>query len=215
MHQFQRLILITNRGSSPLSSYLDFVYCCAQGGITALQLREKSAPHSFLLEFGRELKRLLAPFQIPLIVNDDVELARTLDADGVHLGQNDGDSLDALRALGPEKIIGLSIERLEDVECANQQAHVSYVAASAVFLSKNKHNIKKVWGLDGLQTIVSRSSHAVVAVGGINRGNVEQVMSSGAAGIAVIEAIHSSHDSEKAVRALRQIVDEHLEVQHV
>lgn len=179
-----------------------------KGGITSLQLREKHTSSEFLFEFGRRLKLILAPFSVPLIINDDIELAHRLDADGVHLGHTDGNPEQAQKLLGPNKIIGLSIESLDELEKINDlDIGVTYVAASAVFATKSKNNIKTLWGIDGLKKVVALSRYPVVAVGGINQKNVAQVMNTGAFGVAVIGAIHEAKDPQKEVQRLCNIIN--------
>jgi thiamine-phosphate pyrophosphorylase len=210
MEHYQKLMLVTHRQQTPLQEYLTFIERCARSGITALQLREKDAPLPFLLEFGERLKEILAPFNIPLIVNDNVDLAQQLDAEGVHVGQSDGDPLHAREVLGPDKIIGLSIEHREELMAANKLEGRLYVAASSVFPTQNKHNIKTIWGISGLQTLVQTSKHPVMAIGGVNDTNVVDILNTGAAGIAVIGIIHDAPHPETITRKLRSILDQHL-----
>lgn len=210
MENYQKLMLVTHRQQMPLSDYLKFIQRCARSGITALQLREKDAPLSFLLEFGERLKEILAPLNIPLIINDNVVLAQQLDAEGVHVGQSDGNPIYAREALGPDKIIGLSIEHRDELIAANKLEGRLYVAASSVFPTQNKHNLKTTWGISGLQTLVQNSTHPVMAIGGVNETNVQDILNTGAAGIAVIGTIHDSPHPEKTIQELRNILDLHL-----
>jgi thiamine-phosphate pyrophosphorylase len=201
-----RLILVTNRGKTPLSEYLDFIKICAESGITAVQLREKNGDREFILEFGHSLKKILDPLQIPLIINDSTDLAVQLQADGVHLGQADGDPFNARTVLSKDQIIGLSIETTAELLQADSLP-VDYVAASAVFATSTKQNTKTLWGLEGLVTFVEQSKHPVVAIGGINFSNVHKVMETGVCGIAVIGVLHQARNPGLATRALRQIID--------
>lgn len=202
-----KIILVTNRNKTPLSDYLDFIRICAESGITAVQLREKNVGADFLLEFGHSLKRILLPLNIPLIVNDSINLAVQLNADGVHLGQTDGNPCQARTILGEDKIIGLSIETVEEIYKSHNFS-VSYVAASAIFPTQNKQNVKTLWGLDGLSNLVKLSKHPVVAIGGINPSNAEKVIETGVAGIAIIGALHNAKNPQAITRQLRQIIDE-------
>ncbi|PJE17900.1 thiamine phosphate synthase [Legionella sp.] len=129
--EFYKLILITHRQEQPLADYLQFIEKCIASGVTSVQLREKGATRAFLLDYARQLKALLDQFHIPLIINDNVELALEIDAHGVHLGQSDGSPLVARRRLGANKWIGLSIETGQELVKANAY-EVNYVAASAV-----------------------------------------------------------------------------------
>jgi thiamine-phosphate pyrophosphorylase len=206
MTSFQKLMLITQYTQNH-EAYLRFIYQAAQSGITALQLREKNVPQTQLFEWGQELKIMLAPFKIPLIINDDIELACQLNADGVHLGQTDGDPNQARRLLGPHKMIGLSVESLQEVARANACKSLSYIAASAVFASRNKDNLKTHWGIKGLKEVVKQSRHPVIGIGGINHHNVSQVMQTGVAGVAVIGCIHDDPNTAQSVQSLRRLID--------
>lgn len=196
--------LLTNC-SNQTDKYLNFIDICANAGISHLQLRQKRWHFNELLAFGKELKTILAKYHIPLIVNDDLKLAIELDAQGVHLGQSDTPVKEARKALGNDKIIGLSIENDEELHLTNQLDSINYVAASAVFPSKTKYNLKKIWGLQGLKQFCSVSKHPVVAIGGINCENACQVISSGVAGIAVISAIHDAVDPGQCIRQLKKL----------
>ncbi len=203
-----KLMLITQLYNTDIDSYLTFIKKCAEGGITSLQLRDKHASPEYLFEFGYKLKQVLADFNIPLIVNDDIELAYKLDADGVHLGQTDGNPEKARKLLGPGKIIGLSIESLDELEKINNlDIEVTYVAASAVFVTKTKHNIKTIWEIDGLKEVVKLSKYPVVAIGGINQKNAAQVINAGASGIAVVSAVHEASNPQKKVQQLYNIIN--------
>ena len=209
-----RLILITHRQQMPLSEYLKFIELCALSGITSLQLREKNMTPEFALEFSSKLKIILDPLNIPLIINDDASLASRMKASGVHLGQTDGKLEEARNLIGPDKIFGLSIESMENLEEANQNT-LDYVAASAVFSSKNKENIKKIWELEGLSLLAKKSKHPVVAIGNINLNNIRNVLTAGASGVAVIGAIHDAPDPILAVKNLRKIIDQHFKNKEV
>lgn len=185
--------------------YLQFIDTCAFAGITHLQLRQKNWQFKELLAFGKELKTILAKYQIPLIINDNLNLALELDAEGLHLGQSDISVKMARDVLGEHKIIGLSIESIEELYIANQLASIDYVAASAVFQSKTKHNLRKIWGLDGLTQFCNISKHPVVAIGGIDCINAKQVIVTGVTGIAVISAIHEAHDPKQYIQELINI----------
>jgi thiamine-phosphate pyrophosphorylase len=186
---YLKLCLITHTKKRPLSEYRAFILRAIQGGVTSVQLREKDDV-STIASYALALQAILKPLNIPLIINDDVAIAQTINADGVHIGQSDMSPMVARQILGPHKIIGWSIETLKELEIANQMADIDYVAASAVFPSKTKPNCKTIWGVEGLQTITQISRHPVIAIGGINKNNIGKVMASGACGAAVIGAIH-------------------------
>jgi len=199
---YYTLMLVTHKNNTPIHEYLRFIQCCAESGITALQLREKNASYTELLELGTQLKHILTPFDIPLIINDNVDLAIELNADGVHLGQSDACPIDARERLGAEKIIGLSIDSVENLHAANQLP-INYVGIGAVFPTATKHNVATIWGVEGLSRLSALSKHPVVAIGGINESNTSNVKCAGAHGIAVISALHDSTDLQNTVHNLR------------
>lgn len=205
---FIKLCLLTHIQQTSLEEYQRFIIQAIEGGVTAIQLREKNKTPSELLELGLGLKSILTPLSIPLIVNDHVDLAKKIDADGIHLGQSDVSPLDARYQLGPKKIIGLSIETMENLEEANSLSCIDYVAASAVFPSTTKKDCKTIWGLEGLKKLKSYSKHPIIAIGGIDKTNAKQVMEHGASGIAVIGAIHQSSHPKQAAAQLIQAMGE-------
>ena len=180
-----------------------------RGSITLVQLREKTRDSSSVKPYALHIKSLLKPHKIPLIINDHVELAKEIDADGVHIGQGDMHPDNAREILGPHKIIGLSIETMEQLHIANKLKSINYVSASAVFQSKTKTDIK-LWGIDGLSEIVKNSYHPVTAIGGIKLHNLSEIMETGAHGVAVIGAITDSPDPVGASEELRKIIDHYV-----
>jgi thiamine-phosphate pyrophosphorylase len=208
--EFYKLVLVTNacaqnQISSP-DEYLAFISRCAEAGITAVQLREKSLSYRDLLAFGRKLQSVLKPFSVPLIVNDSVRLALELDADGVHLGQTDGCILEARAILGTKKIIGQSIESIDQLQAANQMP-LDYVGVSAIFPTPNKPDIATVWGCDGLKQLASMTNHIIIAIGGINEFNVVDVVKAGAHGIAAIGAFHEAQDPALITKNLLNFIE--------
>lgn len=202
-HQRQ-LHLLTACPDDNHDEYLKFIELSAKSGITHLQLRQKNWSASSLLSLGRELQDLLQPYSVPLIINDNLHLAIKLDADGLHLGQKDGDPDTARAILGTDKIIGISIENNTQLEQANLLRSINYVAASAVFPSKSKSNIEHIWGLDGLAKFCQMSYHPVIAIGGINLSNIAQVGAIPISGVAVISAIHEADNPMQYIQELNQ-----------
>jgi len=182
------LYLVTNRGSLAFEDFFRIILQSIDGGVKAVQLREKEINACEIVEIGKILLSFLKPRGIPLIINDRADIAHAVKADGVHLGQSDLKVAEARAILGKHAIIGLSVETLEQVIAAADE-DVDYLAASPVFLTKTKSTHHKPWGLDGLRHLCSISRHPVVAIGGIDETNVEKVLESGAAGVAVVSAI--------------------------
>ncbi len=205
-NDFYKLILVTHRENASLADYLDFIKKCVSSGVTCVQLREKNAEPAFKLQFALQLKQVLAPYNTPLIINDDLDLAIQVDACGVHLGQTDGSPEIARIKLGSKKLIGLSIEAEEELQQANN-LDLNYVAASAVFPTQNKKNLKTIWGIDGLHQLCKQTKHPLVGIGGITESNLAQVMGAGAYGAAIIGALHEARDPVAMALTLRKIID--------
>lgn len=203
--QALKLCLVTHRQNQPLNQYLDFISQAIEGGVTCVQLREKSQDSKTILALAQALQALLRPLDIPLIINDDVAVANAVGAAGVHLGPHDTSPEQARAVLGSEAWIGLSIETYDALMLANRNSHLTYVAASAVFETQTKQDCSTVWGLDGLRNFCEKSLHPVVAIGGINANNASLVKAAGVAGIAVIGAIHDAQSPKMAATALKQI----------
>jgi thiamine-phosphate pyrophosphorylase len=199
-NSFFKLMLVTNRCGKPLGEYLEFIACCVRSGVTSVQLREKNLSFDELLEFGRELQSVLSPLSIPLMINDNVELAYQLDADGIHLGQSDGSVLMARKRLGDQKLIGLSVGTVDELEEANALP-IDYIGLGVVFPTKNK-DVKTVLGYDGLTKLAKLSKFPVVAIGGINETNIDSVLRSGAWGVAAIGAFHDALDPSVVTKNL-------------
>ena len=205
-----RLYLVTERSLARGRSIAWLVEAAVRGGVTAVQLREKSCPASDFVQLGRELKKLLASHQVPLIVNDRVDLALEIGADGVHIGQHDMDSGRARRLLGPDAIIGLSIETVEQARAA-VSLDVDYLGVGPVFATATKMDAAPPLGLAALARVRAISRHRVVAIGGIGLENARQAIRSGADGVAVVSAICAAGDPERAARDLRQSIDAALQ----
>jgi thiamine-phosphate pyrophosphorylase len=198
-----KLCLITNLQGQSFTAYKNFLLQGIAGGVTSVQLREK-IPSVDLYELAGQFQSVLKPLGIPLIINDDVEIAQAVDAAGVHLGQTDMSPVEARKKLNG-KIIGWSIETLEQLHIANRLDCIDYVAASAVFPSRTKPDCRTIWRLEGLQKIVTTSRLPVMAIGGIGIQNVKAVMGTGACGIAVVGALHRQEPRQAAAELIHAI----------
>lgn len=203
-----KLCLVTEPKHASLDAYLNFLEQAILGGVTAIQIRDKHHSFATVYQSALAIKALLSSYSIPLIINDSIELAQRIDADGIHLGQSDMPPLDARKLLGKDKIIGLSIETLEQLDVANTLDCIDYVAASAIFKSKTKLDCKTLWGLDGLKQFSQASKHPVIAIGGITKDNVRQVVQHGASGIAVVSAIHDHPNPKLAAENFIQEINQ-------
>jgi thiamine-phosphate pyrophosphorylase len=203
-----KLYLVTDRPLSLGRPLEEIVMEAAKGGVTMVQLREKDCPTGEFIRLARTLKEALAPLGIPLIINDRVDVALAVDADGVHIGQSDMPYEDARRLLGPTKIIGLSVENFSDLERANS-LDVDYIGISPVYGTPTKTDTAEPFGLEGLRKAVKMSVHPTVAIGGMNAQTIGEVMAAGADGVAVVSAICSAPSPRKASEELRTIIKQH------
>ena len=197
-----RLYLVTDASLLKGRDLADTVEASVRGGVTLVQLREKALDTKSFMAEARLLKRRLAPYGVPLIINDRVDVAMAAGADGIHLGQSDMPPADARRLLGPDAIIGLSLETVEDAGQL-QEIPVDYVAASPVFSTPTKTDTALPLGLEGVRAIRRATSLPLVAIGGIHAGNLRDVLAAGADGAAVVSAILGAEHPETAARALR------------
>ncbi|MCL6517064.1 thiamine phosphate synthase [Alicyclobacillus sp.] len=170
------------------------------GGATAVQLRRKQELGRRFVELGRALRDLTRRAGVLFFINDRVDVAAIVDADGVHVGQDDISCRDARRILGEDRVIGVSAETVEEAVAAERDG-ADYIGVGAVYPTRSKPDAGFT-GLDGLSTIVSRVRIPVVAIGGIDLENAAEPMRAGASGIAVVSAVMSATDPEAATRAL-------------
>jgi len=199
------LYLVTDATLSLGRKLEEVVEAAVQGGVTMVQLREKEACTRDFYEQAMRLQSLLKPYHVPLIINDRLDIALACKADGIHIGQHDM-PYDIVRQLaGKERIIGLSVENLDDVYEANR-LDVDYIGISPVFGTPTKTDTAVPLGLEGVKTITAISAHPSVGIGGINRSNAAQIMAAGANGVAVVSAIMSAKDPEAAARELISLV---------
>jgi thiamine-phosphate pyrophosphorylase len=192
-------------------SLAELARLCAEGGATLIQLRDKVSETRDMVEAARAIKRALAPFAVPLVVNDRIDVALAAKADGVHIGPDDMAVEDARALLGRGAIIGLSIKSVTEAEAAPLDL-IDYVGSGGVYVTLSKEQKKKPIGPDGLAKIIvalrQRAPKMPVAgIAGIDAGNAAAVIGAGADGIAVISAVSLAPDPAAAARALRGIVD--------
>lgn len=199
--------LVTDRGLCLNRSLQDVVLKAVQGGISCVQLREKDLPTRDFIEEAAAVKKILLPFQVPLIINDRIDVALACGADGLHIGQQDIPYDKARKLMGERAIIGLSVETWEDVESV-EKLDVNYIGVSPVFATPTKTDTKEPWGLAGLRKIRAFSRHILVAIGGINISNAQAVAEAGADCLAVVSAVCSADDPSAAATELKNIMDE-------
>lgn len=206
MKEFLKLYLVTDRELSLGRSLEEVVSEAVAGGVTMVQLREKDAATGEFIELAGRLMKSLKPLGIPLIINDRVDIAMAVDADGVHIGQSDMPYEMARRLLGPDKIIGLSVENMDDLIKANS-LDVDYVGISPVYGTPTKTDTAEPFGLEGLRKAVNMSKHPTVAIGGMNIGTIADVMAAGTDGVAVVSAICYAENIREAAAQLKAIIE--------
>ena len=172
------------------------------GGVTFLQLREKELDEVHFLEEAKELQQLCREYQVPFIVNDNVDIAIAMDADGVHVGQSDMEAGDVRVKLGSDKIIGVSAQTVEQAILAEKHG-ADYLGVGAVFPTGSKDDADDV-SYETLKAICEAVSIPVIAIGGITQENVKELAGSGICGIAVISAIYAQKDIRKASEDLKK-----------
>ena len=180
-----------------------------KGGATFIQLREKHLDDTAFLEEAVELKELCRRYHVPFVINDNVEIALKMDADGVHVGQSDMEAGNVREKLGPDKIIGVSAQTVEQAVLAEQRG-ADYLGVGAVFPTGSKDDADDV-SHETLKAICEAVSIPVIAIGGISRNNVMELAGSGICGIAVISAIFAQPDIEAATKELRALTEEMVE----
>ncbi len=200
-----RLYAVTDRSWLGEQTLYEQVELALRGGVTCVQLREKELPPAAFLAEAKELKVLCARFGVPLIINDNVELALEVDADGVHVGQEDMDAQDVRSLIGPDKILGVTAKTIEQAQNA-QRNGADYLGSGAVFGSTTKWNAKPM-SRELLQSICESVTIPVVAIGGIHRGNIATLAGTGIRGAAVVSGIFAAADIEAECRYLRAEVE--------
>ena len=200
-----RLYAVTDRSWLGTQTLAQQVEQALRGGVTCVQLREKELnPEDFLAE-AKQIKTLCARYGVPLIINDNVELALKVDADGVHVGQEDMDARDVRGLIGPAKILGVTAKTIEQAQKA-QLAGADYLGSGAVFGSTTKPNARPMTK-ELLHSICQSVTIPVVAIGGIHRGNIASLAGTGIRGAAVVSGIFAAADIEEECFRLRAEID--------
>jgi thiamine-phosphate pyrophosphorylase len=200
------LYLVTDADLSRGRGHAFIVGAAIRGGVSIVQYREKNASTRRMVEEAKELCRLCRAAGIPFIVNDRIDVALAVDADGVHVGQDDMPAALARRLVGKRKILGVSAGSIEEARGAVVDG-ADYIGASPVFSTPTKPDAPPPLGIEGLRAMARAVSVPVVAIGGINAGNAMAMRDAGAAGVAVVSAIVAAEDVEAAARGLRAIVE--------
>lgn len=196
------LYLVTDRalcGSRPLEMV---VAAAIRGGVTVVQVREKELSTRAFIAVATRIREVTHAAGVPMLINDRVDVALAVGADGVHVGQSDISPADARRLMGPDALIGLSVESMQEV-VASEGEDVDYLGVSPIYCTPTKAELTHAWGLDGLRAVRQTTRKPLVAIGGLNISNVDKIIEAGADGVAVVSAICAAPDPEYAARALR------------
>ena len=199
------LYLCTN---SEMNNNHPLEYCVEQaiiGGVTIIQIREKEKNYNEFFEIAFRIKKVTDKYNIPLIINDNIEIAINLNADGLHIGQNDISCLNARKLLGCKKIIGVTVTNLDEAKRAIESG-ASYLGVGAIYKSKTKSEAVIV-GVDELQKIVNYSSIPVVVIGGINKNTIPMLENIKIDGYAMIRPILEQEDIVESTKVLKKLVD--------
>ncbi|MDO6673753.1 thiamine phosphate synthase [Cobetia amphilecti] len=175
------------------------VMAAVRGGVSVVQLRDKHASDEEMIAQAIRLKALLDEYEVPLIINDRIEVALASGADGLHIGQSDGDPIEARRRLGEDALIGLSVQTLEQLKAVDVE-RIDYLGLGPVYATPTKPDHAAPLGIEGLTQLVRSSPLPTVAIGGISLANAGEVMTSGTDGLAVVSALCSAEDPAAAAQ---------------
>lgn len=176
-----------------------------EGGATFVQLREKHLDHDTFFQEAKELKKLCAKYHVPFVLDDDVELALEVGADGVHVGQSDMEAGDVRAKLGEDKIVGVSARTVEQALLA-QERGADYLGVGAAFSTSSKGDAVEVTH-ETIKAICDAVDIPVIAIGGITKDNVQELSGCGLCGVAVISAIFAKPDIKKATAELKEVTE--------
>lgn len=200
------LYAVTDRAWTKEQTLSQQVEQALKGGVTCVQLREKDMSDTEFLQEAREILSLCRQYQVPFIVNDNVEVAIACGADGIHIGQEDMAAGEVRRRIGEDMILGVSVHTVEEAQEAVRNG-ADYLGLGAVFPTSTKIDVDQMPN-ETLRAICDAVDVPIVAIGGINRGNIGKLAGSGVDGAALVSAIFSAADIEAACRELRELSEE-------
>lgn len=203
------LYAVTDRSWLNGESLCSQVEAALKGGATFIQLREKNLDEEHFLEEAKEIKKLCKKYEVPFVINDNVELALKVDADGVHVGQSDMEAGDVRAKLGEDKIIGVSAQTVEQALLAEKHG-ADYLGVGAVFPTGSKADAVEVEH-ETVKAICEAVKIPAIAIGGISKDNVLELSGNGLSGIAVISAIFAQKDIESATKELKKLTKQMVE----
>lgn len=200
------LYLCTDRGLMSTATLEEAVEAAIRGGVTMVQLREKDCSSREFYETALSIKKITDQYQVPLIINDRLDIALAVDAAGLHIGQSDLPASVARRILGPDKILGVSAAEPEEAKKAQEEG-ADYLGVGAMFATGTKKNTRPV-SMEKLARIRREVNIPIVVIGGVNETNCAQFKGTGVDGLAVVSAIIAKPDIEEAARNIKRIFTE-------
>ncbi|MFR2821652.1 MAG: thiamine phosphate synthase [Thomasclavelia sp.] len=200
------LYAVTDRKWSDNDTFYTHIEESLEGGVTFLQLREKNLDTDSFFKEAITIKELCKKYNVPFIINDNVEIALKSNADGIHVGQDDMNAKAVRKLIGNDKILGISVQTVEQALLAQEQG-ANYLGVGSIFTTTSKDDAKNV-SINTLKEICNAVNIPVVAIGGIDKDNIKQLSKTGINGIAVISAIYANKNIKEATATLKKLVKE-------
>ncbi|MDU4516345.1 thiamine phosphate synthase [Streptococcus mitis] len=201
-----RLYLVTNRYQDSLESFLEKVETACRSGVTIIQLREKNLTTNQYYQLAKQVKKITDAYQVPLIIDDRLDVCLAVDAAGLHIGDDELPVSVARQVLGPEKILGVTAKTVKRALEA-EEGGADYLGTGAIFPTTTKENAP-ITLISTLKTICQRVAIPVVAIGGLTSENIEQLIDTGIAGVAVVRDLMQAEDIEAKTQAFLTKLDD-------
>ncbi len=201
-----RLYLVTNRYQDSLESFLEKIETACRSGVTIVQLREKNLTTNQYYQLAKEVKEITDAYQVPLIIDDRLDVCLAVDAAGLHIGDDELPVSVARQVLGPEKILGVTAKTVKRALEA-EEGGADYLGTGAIFPTTTKENAP-ITLISTLKTICQRVAIPVVAIGGLTSENIDQLAATGIAGVAVVRDLMQAEDIEAKTQAFLTKLDD-------
>lgn len=201
-----RLYLVTNRYQDSLESFLEKVETACRSGVTIIQLREKTLTTNQYYQLAKQVKEITDAYQVPLIIDDRLDVCLAVDAAGLHIGDDELPVSVARQVLGPEKILGVTAKTVKRALEA-EEGGADYLGTGAIFPTTTKENAP-ITLISTLKTICQRVAIPVVAIGGLTSENIDQLAATGIAGVAVVRDLMQAEDIEAKTQAFLTKLDD-------
>ena len=201
-----RLYLVTNRYQDSLESFLEKVEMACRSGVTIVQLREKNLTTNQYYQLAKEVKEITDDYQVPLIIDDRLDVCLAVDAAGLHIGDDELPVSVARQVLGPDKILGVTAKTVKRALEA-EEGGANYLGTGAIFPTTTKENAP-ITLISTLKTICQRVAIPVVAIGGLTSENIDQLIGTGIAGVAVVRDLMQAEDIEAKTQAFLTKLDD-------